>query len=79
MTTYMIVYGENCFTGKPGSRVKAHKGREGKDMGRRKSSKRGPKKRPKWQIDIDCLLFQYVDDPQTIRLQETRRNRRLPL
>ena len=27
---YMIVYGENCFTGKPGSRVKAHKGREGK-------------------------------------------------
>ena len=41
-------------------------------MGRRKSQKRGPKKRPKWQIDIDCLLFQYVDDPQTIRLQETR-------
>ena len=72
MTTYMIVYGENYFTGKPGSRVKPHKGREGKNMGRRKSSKRGPKKRPEWQIDIDYLLFQYVDDPQTIRLQETR-------
>jgi len=39
---------------------------EGKGMGR------GRKLRPKWQIQVDALIFRYCDDPTTIRLQEGR-------
>jgi len=33
---------------------------------------KGRKFRPKWQVEIDAYLFQYVDDPKTIRLQAQR-------